>query len=211
MFKRFLIFSLLAFFCLTGSVAAQPDIGLGTAGNIAKEGGLSTSGATETALAETIGRYVSIVLGFTGIIFLLLTLYAGFLWMTAGGDEGNIEKAKSILTSSVIGLAIVILSYSITALIMYFIAGTTKPEPYGELEPTGPSQYSGCCFVATPGCNKKIGVGAAAYNVPCGDCYENQGQKNCQNVSGAWFTNTCAKAQNDFEFRCDAYKGVAPD
>ena len=196
---------------MAGSVAAQPDIGLGTAENIAKQGGISTSGVTETSLAETIGRYINGVLGFTGIIFLLLTLYAGFLWMTAGGDEGNIEKAKSILSSAVIGLVIVMLSYSITALILYFVAGTTKPEPYGELQPVGPSQYSGCCFVAVQGCTKKIGVGAAAYEVPCGDCYENQGQQNCQGVSGAWFTNTCAKAQNDYDFRCDEYKGIVPD
>ncbi|HRY36747.1 MAG TPA: hypothetical protein P5230_02605 [Candidatus Magasanikbacteria bacterium] len=53
-------------------------------------------------------------LGMLGFVFLLLALYAGFLWMTAGGDEGNIEKAKSILTAAVIGLIIILLSYSIT-------------------------------------------------------------------------------------------------
>ena len=56
-------------------------------------------------------RYALSLLGF---VFLLLALYAGFLWMTAGGDEGNIEKAKSILTAATIGLAIILLSYALT-------------------------------------------------------------------------------------------------
>ncbi len=56
-------------------------------------------------------------LGLLGFVFLVLTLYAGFLWMTAGGDEGNIEKAKKILTASVIGLIIILLSYSFTVFV----------------------------------------------------------------------------------------------
>lgn len=56
-------------------------------------------------------------LGLLGFVFLLLTLYAGFLWMTAGGDESKIEKSKSILTASVIGLIIILLSYSLTTFV----------------------------------------------------------------------------------------------
>jgi len=63
---------------------------------------------------DTVFLIIRYSLSLLGFIFLLLTLYAGFLWMTAGGDEGNIEKAKKILTASVIGLAIILLSYAIT-------------------------------------------------------------------------------------------------
>ena len=211
MFKRFLFFFLLSIVCFAGVVWSQPDIGLGTAAEIAKQGGLSTSGATDTGLAETIGSYINIILGFTGIIFLLLTLYAGYLWMFGGGNEENIAQAKKILTSSTIGVVVILLSYSTTALILYFVAGTSKPEPYGELQGPDESVYSGCCFVPISGCTKKVGVGAAAYTIPCGDCYENQGQAKCNQVSGKWFTNTCVKAQNDYEFRCEQYRGILPD
>jgi hypothetical protein len=210
MFKKFFILSLVLSCFLVVLVNAQPDIGLGTAQGIAQQSGLSTSGATETGLAETIGRYINLLLGFTGIIFLLLTLYAGYLWMFGGGNEENIAKAKKILTSSTVGVVIVLLSYSTTSLILYFVAGTTKPE-YSELQGTDPSVYSGCCFVPISGCTKKVGVGAAADEVPCGDCYENQGKPKCDEVGGRWLTNTCAKAQNDYEFRCEQYRGIIPD
>lgn len=211
MFKRFLFFFLLSIVCFAGVVWSQPDIGLGTAAEIAKQGGLSTSGATDTGLAETIGSYINIILGFTGIIFLLLTLYAGYLWMFGGGNEENIAQAKKILTSSTIGVVVILLSYSTTALILYFVAGTSKPEPYGELQGPDESVYSGCCFVPISGCTKKVGVGALSSNVPCGDCYENQGQAKCNQVGGKRYTSTCATAQNEYNFRCEQYRGILPD
>ncbi len=212
MIKKYLIlFFTLVFLFLGIAVWAQPDIGLGAAQGIAQQGGLSVEGVKDTTLSETVGRYINFLLGFTGAIFLVLMMYAGYLWMFGGGNEDNIAKAKKIFPSSVIGMGIILLSYSITALIMNFVVGTTAPEPYGELTPTGPSLYSGCCFVQEPGCTKKVGVGAAAYNIPCGDCYENQGESKCIEVSGRWFTDNCVKAQNDFEFRCSQYKGIVSD
>ena len=57
--------------------------------------------------------------------------------MTAGGDEGNIEKAKAILTAAVIGLAVILLSYSITIFVFKVLTlkniggggGTVMPNP----------------------------------------------------------------------------------
>jgi hypothetical protein len=48
-----------------------------------------------------------------GVLFVCLTVYAGFLWMTAGGNEEHIEKAKKLLFRAVIGLIIVLSAYSI--------------------------------------------------------------------------------------------------
>ncbi|MBI5221585.1 MAG: hypothetical protein HY979_02155 [Candidatus Magasanikbacteria bacterium] len=63
---------------------------------------------------------IKILLGLLGTIFLCLTLYAGYLWMTAGGNEDDVTKAKTLLTQAVIGLIIILLSYSITI----FVANT---------------------------------------------------------------------------------------
>lgn len=62
-------------------------------------------------------------LQFMGIIMLVLMLYAGFLWMTAAGDESKIEKSKSIISSAIIGLAIIIMSYSIVVFVVYALTG----------------------------------------------------------------------------------------
>jgi Type IV secretion system pilin len=58
-----------------------------------------------------------------GIVFLVLMLYAGFLWMTAGGNEESVTKAKNIIKASIIGLAIIFAAYSITYFAMYLAIG----------------------------------------------------------------------------------------
>ncbi|MFA5061571.1 MAG: hypothetical protein WC526_00255 [Patescibacteria group bacterium] len=73
-----------------------------------------------------VAQIIYVALGLLGTIFIVLTVYAGFLWMTAGGNEDNIAKAKKILMASVIGLAIILVSYSITWFVFNAITGATS-------------------------------------------------------------------------------------
>ena len=66
---------------------------------------------------QLIGQILAIVLGFTGTIFFILVVWAGILWMTAGGSQENIKKAQDILKGAVIGLIIVFSAYAITKFI----------------------------------------------------------------------------------------------
>ncbi len=66
---------------------------------------------------EAIANIVKIALGFLGIIFVILIIYAGFMWMTAAGSEERISKAKKIMIAAIIGVAIVLSAYLIT----YFV------------------------------------------------------------------------------------------
>lgn len=68
-------------------------------------------------LLSIIGNLIKIVLGLTGVIFLVLIIYAGVLWMTAAGEEKPIEKAKNILKSATIGLVITLSAFAITTFI----------------------------------------------------------------------------------------------
>lgn len=66
-----------------------------------------------------IGTYIiQPVLGLTGVIFLVLTVYAGMMWMTAAGDSKRVEKAKNILIASVTGAVIIASSYAITSTVL---------------------------------------------------------------------------------------------
>ena len=67
----------------------------------------------DTRLSEIIGMIISVGLSLLGIIFIVLIIYAGFNWMTAGGDEGKVETAKKTLSRAIIGLIIVAGSYAI--------------------------------------------------------------------------------------------------
>ncbi len=69
------------------------------------------------AMPKMIQIAISTFLGLLGIIFLVLIIYAGYNWMTAGGDEEKVTIAKNTLTRAVIGLIIIVAAYSIT----YFV------------------------------------------------------------------------------------------
>ena len=81
---------------------------------------------TQKQLPEIAGSLIKVVVGFLGVIFLVLTIYAGFTWMTAAGDPKQIDKAKSILTTAVIGLVIVLSSFAITD---FIITNLTRDVP----------------------------------------------------------------------------------
>lgn len=68
-------------------------------------------------LQEIIATLTRQVLAFLGVLFIGLILYGGFTWMTAAGAEDRVAKAKKIISASIIGLAIVLVSYGIA----YFI------------------------------------------------------------------------------------------
>lgn len=65
-------------------------------------------------LAQAIVRSI---LGFVGIIFFLLFVYAGYTWIKARDTSAEIDKAKSIIESALIGIIIITLAYAISEFI----------------------------------------------------------------------------------------------
>lgn len=86
---------------------------------------------TDQDLAIMIGLIIQVVLGLLGVIFLLLVIYAGITWMTAAGDAKKVDKAKGILTTAVIGLVILLASYSITAFVLDRLTYATTRDSSG--------------------------------------------------------------------------------
>ncbi len=99
------------FFAYTARAASTSDL-LNALGRTA---GFNFGGTTDQdTLIIAIAKIINIFLGLLGIIFIVLIIYGGFLWMTAGGREEQVGTAKKIITRSVIGAGIVILSYLLT-------------------------------------------------------------------------------------------------
>lgn len=72
---------------------------------------------SQTSPLMTISLIIQIALSFLGVIFLILTIYGGFLWMTAGGDNGKVDEAKKMITAAIIGLIIIVSAYAVS----YFV------------------------------------------------------------------------------------------
>jgi len=88
-------------------------------GNALALGGLDTTaggaGYVEKDLLKIGGNALNVILSFVGVLFLLMMLAGGFLWMTAAGNEDRVKTALNLLIAGVIGLVIVVSAYAITA------------------------------------------------------------------------------------------------
>ncbi len=61
-----------------------------------------------------IGQFIQGAILVIGVVFGILIIYGGYLWMTARGNEDQAKKAMDILRTTVIGFILVIAAYSIT-------------------------------------------------------------------------------------------------
>ncbi len=86
---------------------------------------------------RVIALIISTVLSLLGVVFIILIIYGGILWMTAGGNDQQIEKSKKIITRSIIGLSIALLAYVISVFIINIFV---SPSPADNS--IGQSQYS---------------------------------------------------------------------
>lgn len=72
----------------------------------------------EKSLPAAIGNVISIALSFIGVILLVILVYAGFLWLTAGGNEEQVGRAKKLIKNGIIGLTISLAAYLITSFVV---------------------------------------------------------------------------------------------
>jgi hypothetical protein len=63
---------------------------------------------------ETVMQIVNYALSFMALLALLIMLWGGFKWMTAGGNDDQVGQAKKIIIAGVIGLAIIMSAWVIT-------------------------------------------------------------------------------------------------
>lgn len=70
-----------------------------------------------------IARIIRALVGFLGILFLLLILLSGLTWMLSGADDEKRGQAKKTLINAIIGLIIIFSSYSI----VQYVVGALLP------------------------------------------------------------------------------------
>lgn len=84
-----------------------------------------STAATFDIIVSTV---LTTVLSLLGVVFLVLMVYGGYLWMTARGDEDHVKKAKDLIKAAIIGLIIVLMAYAISWFVINNLTKTTlKP------------------------------------------------------------------------------------
>ncbi|HAM88226.1 MAG: hypothetical protein US83_C0010G0045 [Candidatus Falkowbacteria bacterium GW2011_GWC2_38_22] len=94
-------------------------------GKFAKSSGFNIGDSDGAELGEIISIVIKAFLGLLAIIFIILMIYAGFIWMTAGGEEQKVTTAKETIKKAIIGLVIIVSAYAITAFVF-------KALPFGD-------------------------------------------------------------------------------
>jgi cytochrome bd-type quinol oxidase subunit 2 len=77
------------------------------------QGGSAPSAAAQGTLGQNITLLINYFLGLLGLIAVAFLIYAGILMVTAGGNDEQVAKSKKIITYAVIGIVIILLSWTI--------------------------------------------------------------------------------------------------
>ncbi|MEA2064863.1 MAG: hypothetical protein U9O66_01020 [Patescibacteria group bacterium] len=132
MFKKILLLTIIFLSIFSLQCAATTTADKAKPLNLSNSSGFLNTAVEEAGYDPTkkdidpiIARIIKIWLSVFGIVFLVLIIYGGFIWMTAGGSEEKIIKAKQIIINSSIGLAIVMMAYAITWFIVYQLSEAT--------------------------------------------------------------------------------------
>lgn len=72
-----------------------------------REAGYNVDEPARTGVATIAGVIVRAFLSLLGVIFITYTIYGGYLWMTAAGNEERVTNAKSIIRNGIIGLIVI--------------------------------------------------------------------------------------------------------
>jgi len=67
---------------------------------------------------ELIGQVINAVLGVVGSIALLMFVFGGLTWMTSSGNPEKVKKGRDIIIWSVVGLAVIFMSYALTRVVL---------------------------------------------------------------------------------------------
>jgi hypothetical protein len=76
------------------------------------------AGLGEADLSTVIATIIRAILGFLGVVAVVIILWGGFLWMTSGGQDEKVRNARKLIIMGIVGLAIVLAAYAIASFVI---------------------------------------------------------------------------------------------
>lgn len=91
------------------------------AGNFAADTGLG-----QRDPRAIVASVIRVILGFLGIVAVIIILLGGFKWMTAGGNEDKVAEARKLIVSGIIGLVIIMAAFGIAQFVINSLMQATN-------------------------------------------------------------------------------------
>ena len=79
----------------------------------------------DKSLDTAVVDIINLLLGFLGLIAVVVILIGGFKWMTAGGNDEKVGEARKWIFSGIIGLAIILSAWAISKFVIEQLAIAT--------------------------------------------------------------------------------------
>lgn len=90
-----------------------------------QEGVVNNIGLGSKDPRDIAAAVIKVILGFLGIIAVVIILLGGFKWMTAGGNEDKVGEAKKLIIAGVIGLVIILAAFAIAIFVLDSLINAT--------------------------------------------------------------------------------------
>lgn len=78
----------------------------------------SPAGFHAVGLNIVVANIIQVLLGVVGIIFLIVIIYAGILYLTSNGAEDKVKTAKKMMVQAIIGLILIVGAYAISNFVL---------------------------------------------------------------------------------------------
>jgi hypothetical protein len=87
----------------------------------------SSTGLASTDPRTIVGNIIKVALTILATLAVVIIIIGGFKWMTAIGNEEQIEEAKKILMAGIIGLVIILAAWALAYFLVNSLTTATNP------------------------------------------------------------------------------------
>lgn len=95
-------------------------------------------GGQPNNFTDTVGLLLQVLFSMLGLVLLGYLIVGGVFYMTAGGNEDQVKRAKNMLRNSVIGIIIILTSLAISNFVIRNIESATTSSSDAGQEQTTP-------------------------------------------------------------------------
>jgi hypothetical protein len=212
-----LVFTLLIVFAPFSGVLAQSQFpgDEGTSG-IVPCGDDPTNPCNACDLVSLAQETINFAVYFTIFVATLLFVYAGFKYITAGGDSGKIKEATKVFWSVLVGMVIVLTAWLVVDILMKTFLNQGNYGPWQEILCT-PSlsgvSGTGGSFASSPSPSGGLGVGSAPPPPPAqieSNEYTHEQAHSLLSSEGIVVTSS-GGCSSQFNSSCTSLQGVKQD
>lgn len=86
-------------------------------------GEIASATGGEGSIRALVLKIVNYALAFLGIVAVLMLIYGGFSYLTAGGQQDKVDTGKKVILYAIVGIVIILLSFAIVNTVLGAASG----------------------------------------------------------------------------------------